>query len=52
MLIKHANERIREETIKQQEKRKKIVGERVGKPKDLSGLSDGRFRDMLPKCSE
>ena len=41
MITKHARERIDVENKEKIEKRRKVISEKCGQPKDLNGLSDG-----------
>ena len=42
LLGNHAKKQIQEEQEARLKKRKEITGQRCGKPKDLTGLSDGK----------
>ena len=44
MITKHARERIDVENKEKIEKRRKVISEKCGQPKDLNGLSDGIYK--------
>ena len=49
MITKHARERIDVENKEKIEKRRKVISEKCGQPKDLNGLSDGIYKYVSRK---